>query len=125
LFRNATTAENGHTAIESSKLPTKQLVTKTIQDKLQLAPAEVQGRFHALQSYLLALGDDVQLKTLKHYFAYRRLRNSACVEVHPHQEQIAMYLKVHPDFVMLEQGFTRDMRKMGHYGTGDLEVIAL
>ena len=27
-----------------------------------------------------------------------------------------------PTTVALEPGFTRDMRKIGHYGTGDLEV---
>jgi len=31
-------------------------------------------------------------------------------------------LKVNPDEIALEEGFTRDARKFGHYGTGDLEV---
>lgn len=32
------------------------------------------------------------------------------------------YLKLDPSTVALEAGFTRDVRKIGHYGTGDLEV---
>lgn len=36
-----------------------------------------------------------------------------------------MYLKVNPDTVDLKanKGFLRDVRKIGHFGTGDLEVI--
>ena len=33
-----------------------------------------------------------------------------------------VYLKVDPDSVELVDGFTRDVRKIGHFGTGDLEV---
>jgi predicted transport protein len=29
---------------------------------------------------------------------------------------------VNPDQVALEEGFTRDVREIGHRGTGDLEV---
>ncbi len=120
---NATSTENGQAVVESSKSLAKQLVTKTIDDRLRAASVEVQDRFAALEAYAMALGDDVQRKTLKHYFAFRRLRNFACVEVHPSQGQITLYLKVEPTSVTLEQGFVRDVRKIGHYGTGDLEVI--
>jgi len=33
-----------------------------------------------------------------------------------------LFLKVDPTSVPLEQGFTRDVSQVGHYGTGDLEV---
>ena len=31
-------------------------------------------------------------------------------------------MKLDPDTVELEEGFTRDTRGIGHYGTGELEV---
>ena len=31
------------------------------------------------------------------------------------------YLKVDPDKVEIQPGFSRDVRKVGHYGTGDPE----
>jgi predicted transport protein len=40
----------------------------------------------------------------------------------PKHEAILVYLKVDPDTVELEEGFSRDMRGIGHLGTGDLEV---
>lgn len=34
-----------------------------------------------------------------------------------------MFLKVDPESVELEPGFSRDVRNIGHFGTGDLELI--
>lgn len=33
-----------------------------------------------------------------------------------------MYLNINPDEVKLEEGFTRDVRNIGHFGTGNLEI---
>jgi predicted transport protein len=33
-----------------------------------------------------------------------------------------LFLKLDPSEVALEPGFTRDVAKIGHFGTGDLEV---
>lgn len=87
---------------------------------------ELSGEFAVLvkevQSYLLDLADDVQVKTLKYYEAYKRIKNFACLEVKPSKSRIILYLKINPDKVDLQSGFSRDMRKIGHYGTGDLEI---
>ncbi|WP_321199031.1 DUF5655 domain-containing protein [Bacillus nitratireducens] len=71
---------------------------------------------------MLALGDDVQVKILKHYIAFKRIKNFACLEVHPQSDKILLYLKVDPAHVELQIGFTRDVSNIGHYGTGDLEI---
>lgn len=94
----------------------------TISDKLAKAPTHLIDWYETLEEYTLSLGDDVTKKELKHYFAYRRLRNFACVEVHPGGGHILVYVKVNPDDVDLSRGPLRDVRKIGHYGTGDLEV---
>lgn len=101
----------------------KVLSVKTIEDRLNGASAGVRDRFESLRAYLLALGDDVQMKTLKHYFAFSRIRNFVCVEVHPQAGRLELYLKVDPASVELESGFSRDVSAVGHFGTGDLEVI--
>ena len=62
------------------------------------------------------------LKVLKQYFAYKRLQNFACVEVYPQAKKLLVFLKIDPDSVQIEEGFTRDVRGIGHFGTGDLEL---
>lgn len=97
-------------------------VYKTASEYLAQSDQGLKDRFEAVRAYLLALGDDVQEKTLKFYFAFRRIKNFACVEVRPQTGKVLVYLKVDPDTVDLQEGFTRDVRKIGHFGTGDLEV---
>ena len=99
------------------------VTSKTVSDYLKQATVESKDLFDGLVSYLMALGDDVQENVTKHYIAYKRIKNFACVEFHPSTQKILMYVKVNPDTVTLEPGFTRDMRGIGHYGTGDLEIV--
>ena len=40
----------------------------------------------------------------------------------PKEGTVLMYLKVDPGKVTLTDYFTRDVREISHYGTGDLEV---
>jgi predicted transport protein len=95
---------------------------KGFTDLLASADSHLQDRFEALKAFLTALGDDVQVKQLKYYVAFRRLSNFACVEVHPRDGHMLVYLKLDPTCVELEKGFTRDVSDIGHYGTGSLEV---
>lgn len=64
----------------------------------------------------------VEVAALRHYIAYRRLVNVASVLLRPKHQVILVYLRLDPETVVLEEGFTRDMRGVGHLGTGDLEV---
>jgi predicted transport protein len=59
---------------------------------------------------------------LKLYFAFRRIRNFACVAVHPQAKDLLVYVKVDPTTIDLVPGFTRDVSKISHFGTGDLEI---
>jgi len=101
---------------------TKPVQYKTVSEYYASAPTELRDLCDSLEAYLLALGDDVTKKTLKLYIAFRRIKNFACVEVHPQTKQLLVYLKVDPDAVTLESGFSRDVRGVGHFGTGDLEL---
>jgi predicted transport protein len=96
---------------------------KTITQVLEELPSELADLYEELRAFLLALGDDVIEKTLKYYVAFRRLRNFACVEARPSRGALIVFLKVDPDSVELDDGFTRDVREIGHFGTGDLEVV--
>ncbi|MEY9866512.1 putative transport protein [Peribacillus sp. B2I2] len=122
---NATTAQTIHTSdIDNSKSSTTNRNTriKTVSDYLEQANTELTDRFETLKAYMMALGDDVQMKILKHYIAFKRIKNFACLEIHPQTGKILLYLKVKPESITLEKDFTRDVSNIGHYGTGDLEV---
>lgn len=103
--------------------PGKSLVLgkdKTWQEQLIQAPQEIAALYERTTSYLHSLGDDVQEKPLKLYVAFRRLKNFACVVIQP--KRLLVMLKLSPDSLALEAGFSRDVRNIGHWGTGDLEL---
>jgi len=83
---------------------------------------ELSDLFADVELFLLGRGDDVTKKVTRFYLAYRRIKNFACVEVRPTLNQLKIFLKIDPDTVDLAEGFARDVRKIGHFGTGDLEL---
>ena len=93
---------------------------KTVTEKLEGSSSEIKNLYKELDDYLLSLGEDVQKKILMHYIAYRRLKNFASVQFY--SNKILVYVNVDADSVTLEKGFTRDVRDIGHYGTGKLEI---
>lgn len=91
-----------------------------IDHRLVNAPPQLRDVWDAVSAFLTSLGDDVQTKELKFYVAFKRIKNFACLEIS--SKAVTIYLKVDPDTIDLQPGFTRDVRKIGHFGTGDLEV---
>jgi predicted transport protein len=87
---------------------------------LAQAKAETRELFASLEGYIMSLGDDVQRKDLKLYIAFKRIRNFTTVEVY--KDKLLLHLHLNPDNVDLVEDFTRDVRSIGHWGTGDLEV---
>jgi predicted transport protein len=76
--------------------------------------------WEGLKAFLLALGDDVQMKELAHYIAFRRLKNFACVKVR--QNDLQVWVRLDPASVELEEGFSRNVTHIGHLGTGNVEI---
>lgn len=95
---------------------------KTVQDYLENANDELRSRFYALRDFIITLGDDVQEKKLKNYFGFKRIKNFACVEIHPKTNSVLVYTKANINEVELKDGFTRDVTNIGHFGTGNLEI---
>ena len=91
-------------------------------EALEKGSDELKDLYDELLRFAEGLGDDVQVKALKMYIAVRRLKNFICIEPHPMKGTLTIFLKVDPDTVELKPGFTRDVRNIGHYGTGELEV---
>ncbi len=100
----------------------KSIKRGSVRDFLRKADVQLQDRFETLREFIINLGDDVQENELKYYVAFKRIQNFVCVEVHPKTQFIVIYLKVDPQTVQLEDGFTRDVSEIGHFGTGNLEL---
>jgi predicted transport protein len=97
-------------------------LSSRIDYKLGRADPVLRDLFEAVRQYLIGLGDDVQVKELKNYIAFKRLKNFTCAEIYPQVRVVTLYLRLDPTTVELEEGFSRDVTKIGHFGTGNLEL---
>jgi predicted transport protein len=94
----------------------------TFDGLLKKADADLTKLYEQVRELCLSMGEDVTETERKQYVAFRRLKNFASVEVRPNANAVLVYLKVDPESVELEEGFSRDVRGMGHFGTGDFEL---
>lgn len=73
----------------------------------------------ALQGYICGLDESVEEVPRQNYIAYKVSQNFVCMEVH--KEKILLFLKVDPSSIKMASNH-RDVKNIGHFGTGDLEV---
>ena len=100
------------------------LAMKTHADQIATASLELLALFEQTRSFILAQGDDIIEKPLKLYVAFRRLKNFVCMSLISKQDpHVFLTLKLDPETVDLEKGFSRDVSNIGHWGTGDLEIV--
>ena len=95
---------------------------KTIEQYLNDSSEELKSMYYTLRDFIISLGDDVQEKKLKNYFGFKRIKNFACVEIHPKTNTLLIYTKANIEDIELREGFTRDVTNIGHFGTGNLEI---
>lgn len=98
----------------------KNSTQKTHLEKLAAISENMKNLYHSICGFIESLGDDIVSNQLKLYLAYKKVQNMVCIEIQ--NKQIILYLKLNPETVELKNGFTRDMRSIGHYGTGDLQI---
>jgi len=108
--------------VESSDETESSREYTTVGEKIQQASDDLRRLFEELDEFILSLGDDIQKKELKYYFAYKRIQNFVCVYITPDKGEIRVYLKIDPDELETMPDIGRDVTNTGHYGTGDLEV---
>ena len=99
---------------------TKNSTQKTHLEKLASISENMKNLYHSICDFIESLGDDIVSNQLKLYLAYKKIQNMVCIEIY--NKHIILFLKLNPETVELENGFTRDMRSIGHYGTGDLQI---
>ena len=116
-------APNARPVVESTAslpIPEHTYSQKTFIHQYDNAPTRLQSIYQTIKDYMLSLGDDITENQLKLYVAFRKVRNIATVEIY--QSKIILHLSLDPQTVTFEKGFSRDMRSIGHYGTGDVQI---
>lgn len=98
----------------------KRNTQKTHEEKLKSIPQDIKILYESICNYIESLGDDIVANQLKFYLAYKKVQNIICIEVY--NKHVVLYLKLNPEEIDLEKGFSRNVKNVGHYGTGDLAI---
>lgn len=93
------------------------------ESRIQKLPKEKQELYFSIRDYILSKGDDISENYLKLYIAFKKVKNFICILPDKNKKDIVMWLKLNPEEETLVEGLTRDVRTVGHWGTGDLEII--
>lgn len=84
------------------------------------ASDKLKNLYTDLKNYILGLGDDVSESRLKLYSAFKKIKNITCVEIF--KDKLLLFIKLDAKSVNFEEGFSRNVANIGHWGTGDVEV---
>jgi predicted transport protein len=99
---------------------TKATASWTFEQHLEGRPEKLQELALAVQEFMIGLDPAIEEDPKKYYVAYRTSQNIVCMEVQ--KQKILLFLKLDPEDHKGPPGISRDMRQLGHYGTGDLEI---
>ena len=100
--------------------PRSETTQGTFIAKVESSSSLMQELHDNVENFILSLGDDITVSQLKFYKAFRKSANFVCLEIF--QDHIILHLKLDPKRFPFEKGFSRDMSKIGHYGTGNVQL---
>lgn len=106
--------------IESTERKLLQNNEKTFMEQYNNAPQKFKEIYDELSYYTTTLGDDVSQSTLKLYSAFKKIKNFCTMEVY--QTKMLINFRLNPDDYELSDTL-RDIRNIGHWGCGDLQLI--
>jgi predicted transport protein len=92
----------------------------TFAEHVDKAQGDLRSLVMECREFVLSLSDSVEEIPKKLYVAYKVTQNFLCLEVH--HKKFYLYLKASKEEFDHIPGNARDVRMIGHFGTGDLEL---
>ncbi|WP_369297406.1 DUF5655 domain-containing protein [uncultured Neglectibacter sp.] len=113
--------ENVAAAISDAEPSSKAKSTdKTFEEQIANADDSIKILYQDLANYILSLGDDISETHLKLYAAFKKIKN--IVTVVALKKKLILNLPIDVTTVIFEEGFSRDVTNIGHWGCGAVEL---
>ncbi len=131
VFKRAVTSSHQPTETLTGKNPvmveagkkaalTRKTATYTLEEHCENLDKNILDLFNAVRDYIVTLDSSIEEVPKKHYIAYKTSQNFACLQTY--RKKLTLYLKLNPQEVNPMPKQARDVREIGHYGTGDFEL---
>jgi len=113
--KNPIMVEAGKKAAE-----TRKNATYTIDEHIDKVNGELKELLNEIREYIVSLDTSIEETPKKYYIAYKTTQNFVCIETQ--KKKLILFLKLNPDEEEKLPKQARDVRNIGHFGTGDLEL---
>ena len=95
-------------------------INYTFKQHLEGKPEHIKNLSQALQEFILSLDPAIEETPKKLYVAYKLTQNIVCMQLY--RKVVTLYLKLNPKEISNLPVIARDVTKIGHFGTGNLEL---
>jgi len=113
--KNPVMVEAGKKAAE-----TRKNATYTIDEHIDKVNGDLKELLNEIREYIVNLDTSIEETPKKYYIAYKTTQNFVCIETQ--KKKLVLFLKLNPDEEEKLPKQARDVRNIGHFGTGDLEL---
>lgn len=99
---------------------TRKNAVYTIEEHFDNLDKSLVDLFNTVRDYITSLDSSIEELPKKNYIAYKTSQNFVCLQTY--KKKLTLYLKLNPDEVKPMPKQCRDVRNIGHYGTGEFEL---
>ena len=99
---------------------TRKTATYSIDEHIKKVNLELVELLNEIREYIVNLDNSVEETPKRYYIAYKTSQNFVCLEAQ--KKKIVLFLKLTPSDIDRMPKQARDVRNIGHFGTGDLEL---
>ena len=121
--QNHTKAENGKnpTMVEAGKkaAQTRKTASYTFEYHENKLNKDLVELHNEIREFIVNLDNSIEETPKQNYIAYKTSQNFVCLE--SQKRKMMLFLKINPDEIENMPSQARDVRSIGHFGTGDLE----
>jgi len=120
VFRKSNVNISGKSTIGQKAAETKANANYTVEAHLNKTSEAIKELAQEIRDYASDIDPSVAESPKKFYIAYKTSQNFLCMEVH--KSKLLLYMKIKTDVLDEMQTNGRDVKKIGHYGTGNFEL---
>jgi predicted transport protein len=120
IYRRPSSTSNGSTQKKPKLKNPNEAVAYSWEYHLARGTSATNHLGEQVRDFCLSLSDSVEESPKKFYVAYKVAKNFCCLEFQ--KKRAILYLRLDPSAVKDFPDNIRDVKAIGHYGTGDLEV---
>lgn len=98
---------------------TRKIATHTFEEHVNKLNPDLVELHNEIREYIINLDSSIEETPKQNYISYKTSQNFVCLE--SQKRKMMLFLKINPDELKNLPKQARDVRNLGHFGTGDLE----